>query len=313
MNLPSISIIIPIYKSQDYIEDCLKSIIHQDYSGPMECILIDDCSPDNSIALAEHYIQAHESPIKFHILHHNKNQKQSAARNTGMRAASGDYIFFLDSDDWITPSAIRKMADCLQENPGCQLVQAGISCDNTEYEWLSCQNWKERDLKFSDDRQWIIDTCSARFDMIPMTPVCKLMSRKFLEDNHFLFVEGIYHEDEIWLARLAKYLHTASFCHEDLYIYRMHEGSTTNGGQVRHYNDWKQVWLEIFKLFDQNFCPARMLKQIDFDTSYFLSETKDTKTKLMLLGIRLRSIQYYPLRQKLHQLKCIIKELFLLM
>ena len=97
--MTSISIIIPVYNVEKYIEACLHSVMAQTYTGPMECILVDDCGQDNSIGVAEKMISDYQGTIHFRILHHDHNRGQSAARNTGMDAATGEYIFFSDSDD----------------------------------------------------------------------------------------------------------------------------------------------------------------------------------------------------------------------
>ena len=110
-----ISIIIPIYNVELYITDCLQSVMRQTYTGPLECILVDDCGTDNSILIAEQMIADYKGPIEFRILHHEHNRGLSAARNTGMDASTGDYVYFLDSDDWISDDCIEKLAKPLQQ------------------------------------------------------------------------------------------------------------------------------------------------------------------------------------------------------
>ena len=109
-----VSIIIPVYNVGDYIEDCLRSVIRQVYSGDIECIIVDDCGTDNSIALAERLMASYKGPIQFIILHHQHNRGLSAARNTGIDVAQGDYIFFLDSDDELTDDSIATLTKPLE-------------------------------------------------------------------------------------------------------------------------------------------------------------------------------------------------------
>lgn len=305
---PSISIIIPVFKVKDFILECLESVTNQDYQGEMECILIDDRGDDGSIELCEQFIAQQQSNVKFSIIHNEKNLKQSASRNAGMRIAKGEYIYFLDSDDWLATSAISTIVKPLNDHPDCEIVQAGIkTTDPNVFRWLDCARWKNTQLDYTNDRNWIINTCSERLGMIPMTPVSKLMKREFLLKNNFSFVEGIFHEDEIWLALLAKHLTSVAFVHDNSYYYRIRTNSTTNGGQLKHYDDWKRVWLEIFKLFDDTFCPARMLSQIETDTSKFFHDTSDKKVKRMLIGIKARLMQYCELKKKIRIALWIIK------
>ena len=105
-----VSIIIPVYGVENYIERCLYSVMQQDSkSVSLECILVDDCSPDNSINIAEKMIKDYSGGIRFEILSHEKNQGLSVARNTGMNSAKGRFLFFMDSDDYITDDCIVKL------------------------------------------------------------------------------------------------------------------------------------------------------------------------------------------------------------
>ena len=112
--LPKVSIVIPVYNVEPYIEECLQSVMRQTYLGMMECILVDDCGTDNSMGIAEQLIEAYNGPIDFKVLHHEHNRGVSAARNTGIDAACGEYIFFLDSDDWISDDCIERLTQPLE-------------------------------------------------------------------------------------------------------------------------------------------------------------------------------------------------------
>ena len=101
-----VSIIIPVYNVEPYIERCIESVLCQTYRE-LEVILVDDSSPDCSMDLARKCID-NSNRNKLDIIHlrHDHNLGLSAARNTGIEAATGDYLFFLDSDDWITDNCI---------------------------------------------------------------------------------------------------------------------------------------------------------------------------------------------------------------
>ena len=104
-----VSIVVPVYNVAPYIESCLKSVMGQTYAGDMECLLVDDCGSDDSMAIAERMIGAYTGPIRFQILHHEHNRGLSAARNTGTDAATGDYVLYLDSDDELTQDCIERL------------------------------------------------------------------------------------------------------------------------------------------------------------------------------------------------------------
>lgn len=117
----TVSIVIPVFAVSDYIERCITSVMSQTYDR-IECIIVDDASPDDSITKCEHLISNYEGPIRFTILHHEHNCGLSASRNTSTNAASGEYVFYFDSDDELTPDCIEKMLKPIQNDPTIEMV-----------------------------------------------------------------------------------------------------------------------------------------------------------------------------------------------
>jgi glycosyltransferase involved in cell wall biosynthesis len=103
---PAISIIVPVYNVEKFLNRCLDSIFQQQFSGVFEVIAVEDCSTDNSLQVLKEY-QKREK--KLVIIEHKANSKLSCARATGIRAASGDYIMHVDSDDWLLPNALENV------------------------------------------------------------------------------------------------------------------------------------------------------------------------------------------------------------
>ena len=112
-----ISVIIPVYNVAPYIAACLQSVMRQTTQAALECILVDDCGPDNSMEVVSETLKSYKGPVDFKIVRHTQNRGLSAARNTGLAAATGDYIYFLDSDDEITPDCIERLSAPLQKEP----------------------------------------------------------------------------------------------------------------------------------------------------------------------------------------------------
>ena len=117
-----ISIIIPVYGVEDYIEACLASVAAQTCAGPVECILVDDCSPDRSMERAARFVEAYSGPIEFRTVRHERNGGLSVARNTGTEAARGEWLWFVDSDDTLPPDALRTLAAAAASASDVQLV-----------------------------------------------------------------------------------------------------------------------------------------------------------------------------------------------
>lgn len=143
---PMISIIIPVYNVQDYITRCLESIAVQTYQGDMECILVDDCSKDDSVLLIEKFMSSYQGRIDFKLIHHDYNQGLSASRNTGMKASRGELFAFVDSDDWIEPYMYEELYQYLLKDPNALFVTSSIIAEfpeGTEYGHANTDKYEE--------------------------------------------------------------------------------------------------------------------------------------------------------------------------
>lgn len=218
MTLPKVSIIIPIWGVEQYIRDCIRSVFAQDYRGAMECILVNDCTPDGSMAVVEQELKSYEGKIEFYVLSHEKNRGLSAARNTGMEKATGDYIFFLDSDDEITPDCISSLAKPLSYKP-YDMVIGDIRELNSErtFQWLSLPTGE-----MLSSQQ--IRTAYLEWKWYPMAQN-KLYSATFLQRYALLFKEGLVHEDELWTAQIAFLLRSMYIVRQETYLYKIRENS----------------------------------------------------------------------------------------
>ena len=119
MNLPSVSIIVPVYNVEPYVEDCIRSVMRQTYEGPIECIIVDDCSTDDSMVIVGGVISEYYGPISFKVLHHDHNCGQPKARKHGFDVSNGEWVMFVDSDDLLLENAISKLVDL---SDGCNIV-----------------------------------------------------------------------------------------------------------------------------------------------------------------------------------------------
>lgn len=132
----NISVIVPVYNVEPYIERCLRSIMSQTFTDGVECILVNDCTPDKSMEIAERLIEEYKGNIQFRIISHEKNRGIAAVRNTGLDAAQGTYIQYIDSDDYVEPDMLEKMykdavktnadivvADYWESHEDCEIYQ----------------------------------------------------------------------------------------------------------------------------------------------------------------------------------------------
>lgn len=132
MKNPLVSIIVPVYNVEKYIERCARSIFEQTYHN-LEIIFVDDCTPDNSIKILRKVIQDYpEREEQVKILRHNKNRGLAAVRNTGVAAATGYFLMHVDSDDWIEVYAIESLVQ-KQEEDNADIV-TGLAVINENFQ-----------------------------------------------------------------------------------------------------------------------------------------------------------------------------------
>lgn len=221
-----VSIIIPTYNVEAYITECLESVARQTYQGVMECLIVDDCGTDNSILIAEKFIQSYHGRISFEIIRREENGGLSAARNTGVENAVGDYVYFLDSDDAILPETIDEMAKVVREHPLVEMVQGGIVSMNGQI----IDDFTNKNLPiYTDDTTWIAKNL---FFNLPVSSWNRLIKKDFLEKECILFHEGIIHEDVPYCYLLTLKCRFVGFVKKNTYLYRQQrEGSILNSSK----------------------------------------------------------------------------------
>lgn len=221
-----ISIVVPVYNVEPYIEDCLKSVASQTYKGDIECIIVNDCTPDNSCAVIDRFINKYDGAIEFKLLHHTVNRGLSAARNTGIDAATGDYIYFLDSDDEITPDCIELLAAPLEKEKydfvigDYAIIGHKVGVPPLLLEGNKMYKGKEI-MKTFFTAQWYV------------MAVNKLCNIEFIRKEKLFFEERLIHEDEIWSFQLACTAQSMYVVKQNTYIYKVRVSSITDSRNKR--------------------------------------------------------------------------------
>lgn len=218
---PRISIIIPVYNVELYVEECLQSVANQTMTEGIECIIVDDRGQDNSMDIVRHFVDDYQGAISFHILKHEKNSGLSVARNTGIKAATGEFIYLLDSDDFIVPECIKTLYS----------IAIAYNADVVQAAYITVSQHLENAMSikhpaFTDDQKYIKRTF-LDYDRNPVMAQNRLIRRQLIIENALWFKEGIIHEDNYWTFFLAKYVRRMAFCPEKLYFYRETPGSIT--------------------------------------------------------------------------------------
>lgn len=231
-----ISLVIPVYKVEEYLADCVKSVLSQTFQD-YEVILVDDGSPDHCPQLCDEWA---EKDSRISVIH-RENGGLSAARNTGVKAARGDYLYFLDSDDELTPDALEVMYRLVEVHSRVDLVQGGFFEKKEDASKPTPYNLPA----YTEDTRLIKNTLLT-FDGDLIKAQSRLVRRDFFIENDLWFKEGIIHEDNYWTFFLAKCVKTMCFCNKRTYYHRMNPDSITHAINVKkEYNAFKVI-LEDF-------------------------------------------------------------------
>lgn len=216
--MPTISIIIPVYKVEKYIRECLNSILNQTYTD-WEALLIDDGSPDNSGAICDEYAV---KDSRFRVFH-KPNGGVSSARNMGITKAQGDYISFVDSDDMLLPNALEICMRAVMENR-LDLLQFGFT-----------RSW---DVLPDSPKQCGTILDSHEF-LKTKHNVCVwggCIRRDILVTNKILFVEGMkFAEDQLFVLHSIRNSKRLMRLEDKLYYYRDNSESATHNGHPEDY------------------------------------------------------------------------------
>lgn len=247
----SISLIIPVYKVSAYVERCLKSVIKQTYDH-FECILVDDASPDDSIAKCEQMIAKYEGPIQFRILHHEQNRGLSAARNTGIDAATGDYILFVDSDDLISDDCVMKLMAPVLKDQSIEMVYGGWMVFSDKDPLVLQPNFKRNKLVFTTKEE-VRDYFFTPNNHFIVGAWNKLVRRDFLIRYNLRFRIGQLWEDVLWTFFVMKHLSHLYSITDVTYFYNQRPESISTGTSKEEHIRHQSM---IYVVVSSNFTPG---------------------------------------------------------
>ena len=241
MPQPLVTISIPLYNCEEFLVKCLDSVRNQTYSA-IEVSLINDQTPDNSVAIAEEYIQKYNLK-NWRILHLDKNSGLSVVRNKGIDTANGKYIFFLDSDDTISADCMETVVKIAEE------TEAELVVGSTEQVKLP-ENEKRLIFPINHKTDWIEGNDEILISFVNRGfPECswnKLIRLNFLKENQIYFVPDLYAQDSLHTFQMALHLKKIAFSRKITYEYYLHSASVIHNRGKRHFDNW----FTIAKYFD---------------------------------------------------------------
>lgn len=234
------SIVIPVYNVEQYLKECLDSVLSQSFDD-WEAVCVDDGSTDGSAVILNGYAS---KDARFKMVS-QANGGLSAARNTGMREAKGDYILFLDSDDWLEPHALKVLSEQLQgEDMLCfsgrrffeETDRFNPVDDLTEKTYLSGMDYYSENALLQRDFAFVC-------------VVLRVYKRSFLLTNDLWFKEGLFHEDNLFTPLACFYATKVRVFNAGLYNYRVHANSITTTFDLKRLKDLMAIANELAAFF----------------------------------------------------------------
>ncbi len=216
--MPKISIIIPVYNVEKYLPMCLDSVCYQSFKD-IEIICVNDGSSDNSLAV----LHAYKRRDKRIIIIDKENEGSGVARNTGLKIARGEYVYFVDSDDWLEQDVLLKAYKKAQDENADIVIFGGYSCyvkDNGKFDRKSGGYSADKLPKKYLDKVFSADDIKKDVFKFPSTAWTKLYKRSFLNENNILFQEIKVGQDQLPFFHSMITAKRIVLLPENLYCYR---------------------------------------------------------------------------------------------
>lgn len=244
---PLVTVSIPVFKCEKFIIRCLESVKNQTYKN-LEIVLVNDCTPDNSMILVKNFMDANLN-LNIKIIEHQENSGLSVVRNNGIKAATGKYVFFVDSDDEIT-------ADCIE-----LLVERAVKTDAqiiiAQNRWINTFDNTTKDFgfptiaekKYYDNHLEIFSVYSK--GGFPSSSWNKLFKRDFIVDNQIYFVPGLFAQDELWFFHLLLKTDTLAIIDDITYLYYLHGESVIFNRKKKNFENYLTILEYLTKSYKE--------------------------------------------------------------
>jgi glycosyltransferase involved in cell wall biosynthesis len=236
--MPKISVIIPVYNVEKYLRECLDSVIHQTLKD-LEIICVNDGSTDGSLAILEEYAKK-DSRI---IIIKQKNQGQGAARNRALKIAKGEYVQFLDSDDYLSKDACEILYHHANEKSLDMLLFGGYNFNDGENILLNNPYWDKTYLdKNIDYSVFQVSKIKNVVHRLPVSACLCLYKRHFIAQKEIKFPQGLFYEDTFFFIKAITQACNIGINFSKLYQRRLHPEQVTQ--------NWNKLFSDYLKIIN---------------------------------------------------------------
>ena len=223
-----VSIVIPVFKVEQYIKRCICSVLAQESANCyLECVVVNDCTPDNSMEIIDGVLANYDGNIQFVFCTHDVNRGLSAARNTGIKKATGDFVLFVDSDDYLSNDCLELMVGALESYPDVDVVLGNA---------FSCKYGRSffppvpAPTLLTNKNDVLLKVFFANLHFHAWN---RLVRRDLIANNDLYFVEGLLYEDMPWTYKLITVMSSMLVLPNNTYIYEYNENSIMNTTEAK--------------------------------------------------------------------------------
>lgn len=297
MLTPKVSVIIPVYKVEKYIEKCARSLFEQTLKE-IEYIFVNDCSPDESINVLNEIIKQYpERQSWIKIIHHESNKGLTSTRNSGISIARGEYITHCDSDDWVEPTMYEEMYMCAKET-SAEAVYCDINMvyGNSNEIYKAAQNATNKNDFL---RNYIVSV---------WTSLCNTLIKSEIYKKYNLYSpEHLCYCEDFWLSvRLFHYANKVSYINKPFYNYnRNNDSSIVHSLNRKTEQEERKAYIETITFFNKEGVGNEYKREMSWrilksthDSALYLSRYKEFLTIYPEAHIYIWSCPYVNLKCK---------------
>lgn len=270
--MKKISIIVPVYNTEQFLEKCLKSLVNQTISNLLKIIIVNDGTKDNSERVILKFKQKYPDLIEYYK---KDNGGLSSARNYGIKKCNTEYIGFVDSDDYVNREMFEKMYKTIKKE-NMDIVVCGLNKYNKYGDTIQCNKLGQQG--YLDYNEGIRQILMGQLD----TYACnKLFKTSLFKENKINFPEGRLYEDTITIYKLIKSSRGIYFIDEPLYNYIQHNESISNTPRFKAAEDLLLTLEEVIQEEYDNTFTARMVlnSSIEFHRWFHAENKEDVQIK----------------------------------
>ncbi|MFZ4863872.1 glycosyltransferase family 2 protein [Sphingobacterium sp. Mn56C] len=254
---PVVSVIVPIFKVEAFIKKCVQQLLQQSLDN-IELLFVDDASPDNSLLILKEELSLYKGQKTFKIIQHRQNLGLPAARNTGLKEASGDFVFHCDSDDWLDKNALESLVTCAEQQHADI-----VFCD-----WYLSYRAKERYMsQYVDGVDLTKPTEVVRAILsgkLKYNVWNKLVRRKLYTDHNIWFPAGYGMGEDMTMIQLFAFAKRTAYLPQALYHYvQLNTGAFTKTVSQKHLEQIKYN-VETLLNFVEKFWKGQFNQELHF-------------------------------------------------